>query len=112
MYVPNKVGLTALQLCLTTGYGVDLYLILPSLHSCMEAIFSNVYQENKEELSQWSFSTLDQQRVSCGVDNVETQHKYEELGAMGLLSDTPLHFDDIFLAGLEMMIGSVTNTLP
>ena len=55
--------------------------------------------------NEWSFSTLDQQRVLCRVDSVEMQHKYEELGAMGLLSDNPLHFDDIFLSGLEMMIG-------
>lgn len=39
------------------------------------------------------------------MDDVDKQHKYEEPGAMGLLSDNPLHFDDIFLAGLEMMIG-------
>lgn len=51
---------------------------------------------------------MDQQRALCEVEDVDLRHKFEEevhTLSPGLMSENPLHMDNFFLAGVEMIIG-------
>ena len=54
---------------------------------------------------EWSFTTVDQLNALCKIGDNELEHQYDQPGTMGLAPENPLHFDDVFIAGLEIMIG-------
>ena len=59
----------------------------------------------------WTFRTMNQQQVLCEVGNVDTTRAYEEQVrelSTALMADNPLHMDDVFFAGIEMIIGIYT----
>ena len=58
--------------------------------------------------NEWSFTTVEQQRALCLVDDVDQRRSCQEevhMSRPGLMADNPLHLDDFFFAGIEMIVG-------
>ena len=67
----------------------------------MTKLFSK--RTNSHYRDELSFTTPDQLSALCKIGDIELEHQYDQPGTTGLAPENPLHFDDVFITGLEMI---------